>query len=150
MLEKLRALFTPPVSKTQDDAGLDVAVAALLVEAARADEVYDDRERELIDLALAAHFNLGAEAAATLRARGEVAQAAANDLHGFTKFAKTMNGPDKVRLIERMWEIVLSDACRDPNEDALIRRVCGLIYVSDPESGAARRRAQAALKAGRV
>ncbi|MBI1365969.1 MAG: TerB family tellurite resistance protein [Alphaproteobacteria bacterium] len=150
MFEKLRAFFAAPRPPAEAENELGVAVAALLVEAARADEFYDDTERGLIDRFLARHFNLDADAAADLRARGEQKQAQANDLHGFTKIIKTLSGPEKIALIERMWEIVLSDARRDPHEEALIRRVCGLIYVSDPESGAARHRAETALREGRA
>jgi uncharacterized tellurite resistance protein B-like protein len=44
--------------------------------------------------------------------------------------------------------VVLSDGERDPHEDTLIRRICGLIYVEDRESGQARLRAEAALAQG--
>jgi uncharacterized tellurite resistance protein B-like protein len=146
MLNKLKAIFagqqTPP-----EPAGnrLALAVAALLVEAARADEAYTEREKTLIDEALGAQFSLEPEEAKSLRCEGEVAQARANDLHKFTKAAKSLSAADKVALIERLWTIVLSDGDRDPHEDALIRRVCGLIYVSDRDSGAARLRVAAAL-----
>lgn len=127
---------------------MQAAVAALLVEAARADETFDDRERAIIDKALAAKFELTAENAAAVRAEGERIQEQATDIQRFTRIAKTMDHEEKVALIEKLWEVVLSDGERDPYEDALIRRICGLIYVSDPQSGAARSRVEARL-AGR-
>lgn len=146
MFDRLRRLFAAPARPAAEDDDLPLAVAALLVEAARADEQYEDRERALIDHALAARFELSPADAAALRARGEVAQAGAADLHRFTKIAKSMPADMKIGLVESLWRIVLSDAARDPHEDALIRRVCGLIYVSDPDSGAARRRVEAAAR----
>ncbi len=147
MLTKLKSLFrgagvaqeAPP----SGDAAIRMAVAGLLVEAARADETYDAKEAMLIDKALAAQFGIDAQAAADARAEAEHAQAAALDVHQFTKIAKTMAYADRVRLIETMWRIVISDDDRDPHEDALIRRVCGLLYVEDKDSGRARQRAEA-------
>lgn len=142
MFERLRRIFAPASSATAQIADPALAVAGLLVEAARADEHYDETEKKLIGAALAAQFGLDAQGAAALLARGEAAQAEAVDLHRFTRVAKTMNAEDKRRLVETLWRVVLSDERRDPHEEALIRRVCGLIYVSDRESGEARQRAQ--------
>ncbi|MFQ5562292.1 MAG: TerB family tellurite resistance protein [Parvularculaceae bacterium] len=147
MLKKLLSLFEPRPAAAEPAAvdALPLAVAALLVEAACADDRYDDDERALIGEILAAQFNLAPTEAAALRKEGEQAQAEAFDIHRFTKIAKNMEPAEKTALIERLWEIVLSDGERDPHEDALVRRVCGLIYVSDPESGAARARVAARL-----
>ncbi len=148
-------MFDKLFSRKKDVAGdstpedeLRLAVAALLVEAARADEHDDYRERRLIDETLSGEFSLSAEEAASLRAQGEQAQAAALDIQRFTRTAKQLPDDRKIAFVERLWEIVLSDAVRDPYEDALIRRICGLIYVEDRESGAARARIEARLNKG--
>lgn len=134
-------------SNADDDAATDMetALAALFVEAARADEHYDDDEKSLIEGALRESFGVNAETAVQLREAGEAAQKNALDIQRFTKHAKTLPGEDKLRFIEALWRIVLSDGVRDPYEDTLIRRICGLIYVSDRASGEARNRAAAAI-----
>ncbi|MEX0645358.1 MAG: TerB family tellurite resistance protein [Parvularculaceae bacterium] len=147
MLERIRAFFGRNAAPEKRPDSARLAVAALLVEAARADEHYDEREKRLIDASLVDFFGVTDDEATALRAEAETAQNAANDLHRFTKIAKALAAADKVRLVEILWTIVLSDDRRDPHEDAMIRRVCGLIYVSDPESGAARRRAAQGLAA---
>ena len=121
------------------------AVAALLVEAARADDNYEESEKALIDKALAAKFALSPEEAAALREQGETAQAGATDIQRFTRDAKTLSMEEKVALLERLWEIILSDGALDPFEDTLMRRICGLIYVEDRVSGEARQRVAARL-----
>lgn len=146
MLSKLAALFRKPQQDAAPAQDVPLAVAVLLVEAARVDEIYDVREQSIIDAALTSKFGLDAAQAAALRARAETAQAEANDLHRYTRLAKTMSADEKLRFIEAMWRIALSDGARDPYEDALIRRLCGLIYVSDQESGAARRRVENELQ----
>ena len=44
-------------------------------------------------------------------------------------------------MIETLWEIVLSDGQIHDFESNLIRRLAGLLYVSDIDSGNARKRA---------
>ena len=127
---------------------LHLAVAALLVEAARADDHYHDHEKVIIENALGATFDLSAAEAATLRGAGETAQADALDIQRFTRVAKQMSLEEKIAFVEQLWAIVLSDSVRDPFEDALIRRICGLIYLDDKESGAARSRVAARLDKG--
>lgn len=146
MFEKLfgkqRSAPSSPGGKTEP---IQLAVAALLVEAARADEKYQDREIAIIDKALATRFALNSKDAAALRVKAEAAQAEALDIQRFTRIAKEMPHSEKIAFIEQLWEIVLSDGDRDPFEDTLIRRICGLIYVDDRDSGAARVRVEAKL-----
>ena len=124
---------------------LQLAVSALLVEAACADENYEEREKAIIDKTLGAKFSLSPTEAAALRVKGETAQSNALDIQRFTRIAKEMTEGEKISFIEELWEIVLSDGERDPFEDTLIRRICGLIYVDDRDSGAARARVEAKL-----
>jgi uncharacterized tellurite resistance protein B-like protein len=43
-------------------------------------------------------------------------------------------------MIEMLWEVVYADGRLDDYEANLMRRIAGLIYVSDGESGSARKR----------
>lgn len=142
MFDKLFARFKPaaPEKQSGDDDPLALSVAALLVEAARMDEQYEASEVVIIDRALKAKFGLSDADAAALRANAETAQECATDIQRFTKIAKSMSADEKIGLVESLWEIVLSDGTRDAFEDTLMRRICGLIYVDDQDSGAARAR----------
>ncbi len=132
-------------SAAPDAEPLQLAIAALLVEAARADEHYHEHEKAIIDQSLMAKFALSQEAAQALRAAGEEAQAGAHDIQRFTRVAKEMAHDEKIAFIEQLWEIVLSDGERDSYEDTLMRRICGLIYLEDRASGEARIRVSARL-----
>ncbi len=150
MFDKLFNAYKTQSGAGKDDGGADalaLAFAALLVEAARADEAYDAKEEAIIDRALRSKFGLDGPGAAALRARAEAAQDNATDIQRFTKVAKAMSREEKIAFIEELWEIVLSDGARDPFEDTLIRQICGLIYVEDQDSGAARARVAARLNA---
>ncbi|MBL4619979.1 MAG: TerB family tellurite resistance protein [Marinicaulis sp.] len=136
-----------PESAANSTDPMQLALATLFVEAARADEKYEDHEIAIVDKFLAANFSLSPDAVKTLRAEAEKTQENALDIQRYTKTAKEMSGDDKIAFIEQLWEIVLSDGDRDPFEDTLIRRICGLIYVEDRDSGAARARVAARLSA---
>lgn len=146
MFDKLFDRFKNEEPQAGAENRLELAFAALLVEAARVDEDYADNEVALIDRALMKRFGLGAAEAAALRSQAETAQEGATDIQRFTKVAKAMTREEKVELIEELWEIVLSDGTRDPYEETLIRQICGLIYVDDQDSGSARARVAARLK----
>ena len=63
-------------------------------------------------------------------------------LHYYTSFInKNFDSEKKLLLIEALWEIVLSDGEIHDFESNLIRRLAGLLYISDVNSGNARKRA---------
>lgn len=144
MIDRFLALLRAPNSTapTPDDARL--AIAAVLVEAARADGDYAVSEKAQIGRILAARFGLGPWEAEALRAEGEAAQAAATDLVRFTQAIKrAVPHEERIGLIEAVWEIAYADGTRDDAESALVRRLCGLLYVEDREAGLARQRVTA-------
>ncbi len=143
MLDRLINILTgaETVPDDEEDMAGRVAVAAILVEAARADEVYLDAERAMIDRVLAERYELTPGSAAELRAEGEVAQAEAVDLVRFTRAIKdAVPHEDRVSVIEAVWHVILSDDDRHQDESALMRRLAGLLYVPDREVGLARQR----------
>ena len=143
MIGKLFAGFKKEETQTEADA-LPRAFAAMLIEAARADEDYTEEERRLIDRTLAAKFSLTSEEAGALRTQAEADQAASNDLYKFTSVLKDgLDRDGKIALIEDLWRVVLSDEERDPHEEMVIRRLVGLIHLEDTDSHRARQRVEA-------
>ena len=63
-------------------------------------------------------------------------------LHYYTSYInKNFDDNKKLFLIEALWEIVLSDGKIHDFESNLIRRLAGLLYISDVDSGNAKKRA---------
>ena len=148
MLDKLKTVFAEPVAETAEPQSdeLHIAAAALLVRAAQIDGSMDEGETHLLRRLVGPHFGLQADAAAILLTEAKIAADEASDLFQFTKrinahFAQA----HKIMLIELLWQIVLSDGVVDDYEANLMRRVAGLIYITDQQSGAARKKAQTAL-----
>jgi uncharacterized tellurite resistance protein B-like protein len=47
---------------------------------------------------------------------------------------------DRIKLIEMLWDVVYADGVLHDRENALMRKIAGLLYVTDADSGAARKR----------
>jgi uncharacterized tellurite resistance protein B-like protein len=123
------------------DGGLQLAVAALLVEAALMDDRFDAAERQTIAELLAIRFDLTADQAQCLLASAEKAVRQSTQLFRFTQsVAEKLDPAERARIVEMLWEVAYADGVLSPQEDALIRRIAGLVYVDDSARMAARQR----------
>ena len=137
MLDRIKRLFaavgvdSPPAEAAAGVDELHLAAAALLAEVALGDDRFDAAERAATQRLVEAAEGVARESTHLLR---------------FTRVVKDNFSPaERVELIEMIWEVVYADGERHAYEDSLMRRIAGLIYVSDRERGAARRRALARL-----
>ncbi len=141
ILNVFRAVPDAPSAHSPDER---LALAALLVDAARRDDAYEDSEKAVIDRILASEHGLGASEASALRIEAEQAQDEAMGLFRFTHSLKEATPfEDRIKIVEYLWEVALADGDRDAVEDNLVRQVCGLLGVSDRDSGLARQRVEA-------
>ena len=125
---------------------LQVAIVALLVQAARLDDHFDASEREAIERMLASRFGLDPERIRRLVETAEARAEESTQILPFTRMVVDQLGPpERVQVIEMLYEVVLADGTLDPEEDALVRRIAGLIYVPDHDRGEARHRARVKL-----
>ena len=116
-----------------------LALAALLVRLARADEVYSEVEMSRIDRILALRYGLSPFEAAGLRAKAELLEAEAPDTVRFTRALKdAVPHEDRMSLMEALWSVALADDDRDPREDAMMRQAADLLGVSDMDRAMAR------------
>ncbi len=123
------------------------AIAAILVEAAHADGEYDLAERDRITRILAQRFEIDPNGAEALRREGEAAHAEAVDLVRFTRAVKdAVPHIDRVGVLEAVWEVIYADGERDHHENALVRKLCGLLHVADQDAGMARQRVAARVE----
>lgn len=138
-------MFAEPVAASappRSDA-LHIAAAALLVRAAQIDGHMDEGEKKLIARLVGPHFGLDEAAAATLITEAKAAADEASDLFQFTvRINNHFSEPHKIMLLELLWQIVLSDGVVDDFEANLLRRVAGLIHITDQQAGQARKNAQ--------
>jgi uncharacterized tellurite resistance protein B-like protein len=112
-----------------------ILIASLLVHAARIDENYTDVERKIIKSALLDLMNVSENKVEELLKKAEKKEEESNQIVEFTKEIKSFAMESRLKIIEVIWKIVYSDDTNDNYESNLIRRVCGLLYVSDKDNG---------------
>jgi uncharacterized tellurite resistance protein B-like protein len=152
MLDRLMALFSssqdadPTQRHKQHDAEeLKVAAASLMVLAARMDGTFDEVERETIRATLQRHFQMRAAEAEALIEEGHGTVDESTELYGIIRVVRDHLDPEeRIRIIEMLWEVAYADGDVDDYEANLVRRVAGLLYVPDRDSGAARKRVEGA------
>ena len=109
-------------------------IAALLVHAAKIDENYTHKEREIIRKAI---IELGAEDETidNILAEAEEIEKKSNQILDFTKEVKNMNEDSKTKIIEVLWNLIYSDNNPDMYENSLMRRLTGLMYLNPKTVG---------------
>ena len=113
----------------------NILIAALLVHAAKIDDEYTEVEKKIIKQALI-NLNLTKlNEVDELLKTAEEKEKDSNQIIEFTKEIKKNSMEFRLKIIEMLWKIVYSDEKSDSFESNLIRRVCGLLYVSDKDSG---------------
>ena len=119
-----------------------VAAAALLIEAAFMDERFEANERAKIAELLKSAFGLGDQEADRLIDAAEQEVHDSSQLFRFTRVVnQRFSQEDRLELMEMLWEVIYVDGELHDYEASLMRRIAGLIHVTDQESGAARKRA---------
>ena len=143
-LKKLFAVAETPQQVKRDN--LQLAAAALLVEAAVMDGTFADDERTVVARLLKDRFELSSDETQTLLNEAETAIAESNELYTLTRTIKeNFEHPERIELIEMLWEVAYADGELHDYESNLVRRLSGLLYVSDRESGEARKRVLATV-----
>ena len=152
MLGRLRSLIEAPsatqvVSESPDARTL--AVVALLFHAASLDGEIDAQEEHTIAALVAKRFELSSSDLETVLEDARAAEAESAQILRFTRDIKdNCSHKERVAMIEMLWEVVFADGKEHAFEANLVRRVTGLIYVTDQESGSARKRVRASLGIG--
>ncbi len=153
MRQLLSILFGDSGGQTDQAPGFapeQVAVAVLMVEAARLDGEVTAAERDRVQDLLARHFGLTPWVAADLVARAERTATESVAWQGFTHTIKeAMDEDERIGVLELLWEVAYADGALHDYEASLLRRVAGLLYVSDRANGEARLRVMAKLGVAR-
>ena len=143
MLDRILSLLSgdSDVSDSGRFDALQVAVAALLVHEASTDDSFDVDERRTIERLLGEGFKLDPDTVRRLLSTAERRAEESTQLYPFTRVViDRLDESGRIQLIEMLWEVAYADGVLHPDEDALVRRIAGLLYVSDHDRGEARKR----------
>ena len=118
----------------------------LLVEAAKTDGGIDEEERHVIAHIMAEHFALDEEEMNSLFEEAVIAANERVDIHSLTRRLRDLTDyEDRLAMLELIWMVVLADEHLDHIEASLMRRLAGLLYIEDVDSGKAAKAAKARL-----
>ncbi len=113
---------------------LQLATAALLIEMMRADAEASEDERRMVMKTVMVKFHLTEEESNTLLLLAEERIRKATGYYEFTALInKGFTYPQKVTVIEHLWEIAFADASLDKHEEHMVRKIADLIYVEHKE-----------------
>ena len=152
MLKNLKDLFDNLAASLTAPAGallpeehthtLQLSTAVLLVEVMRAEPALKDSERDAVISALRRKFALSDDELDRLM---ELAHETARTTYDYHRFTSLLNErftqPQKIAVVEAMWEVAYADDHLDVHENAVINKVAGLLHVTHGEYIAAKLRA---------
>ena len=109
-------------------------IAALLIYAAKIDQVYEEKEKNIIKKTL---VELGAEEINIneIMIEAENIEKKSNQILDFNKEIKNAGNEYKIKIIETLWGIIYSDNNADMYETNLMRRLAGLLYIDNKMMG---------------
>ena len=113
------------------DSRVELAAAVLMIEISLADSSIDDHELAVIKQALVDRYHIGEEQVDELidLARREVDHAVS--LHEFTRMLNdNLDAPEKIQVIELLWQVAFADAVLDKYEEYYIRKIADLLDIS--------------------
>ena len=126
------------LSNNKDKQNIELTkIVSLLIHAAKIDENYTDKEKDLINnfINKFSEENSQNKTSSEILEEAENQEKDSNHILEFTREIKKMDMKIRILVLETLWEIVLSDKKSGIYESNLIRRICGLLYISDKISG---------------
>ena len=130
----------------EDTNNKNVLIIALLIHAAKIDENYTEDEKKIIKKTIMELNKISSNQADELLKLAEKKEEESNQIVEFTKELKKYSMEFKLKIIEIIWKIVYSDGTSDNYESNLIRRICGLLYISDKDNGIIKTKVQNLFK----
>ena len=137
MFDKLKNIFDKKIEEENEQFDtIQIAISTLMIQTAVYDGVFDENEKsEILDL-IKKYFNLDEDQKLDLF---KIAMKVNNDSNDMQQFTRTLNDnlseKEKLNIIEMLWKIIISDGHIDDYENTLIRKISGLLYISDRDIG---------------
>ena len=133
-------------NQKKENSNNNILVIALLIHAAKIDENYTEIEKKIIIKAIMQLYNTSFNESEKLLKLAEKKEEESNQIVEFTREIKKFSIEFRLKIIEIIWKIVYSDDTSDNYESNLIRRICGLLYISDKDNGIIKTKVKSLLK----
>ena len=140
MLKSLKKIFATEqfLNTETENTEIDI-LSGLMIEAANTDGEVKQEELNKISHSLINVFKEDPKAVEVSLTKAFENKDNSKSLYYYTsKLNKFYSNENKIKLIEVLWEIILADNEIHDFETNLIRRLAGLLYISDVECGNAK------------
>ena len=143
MLQSLKNIFASDQALNDETKNTEIDIlSGLMIEAANTDGEVTQEELNKISHSLINVFKEDPKAVEVSLTKAFENKDNSKSLYYYTsKLNKSYSNENKIKLIEVLWEIILADNEIHDFETNLIRRLAGLLYISDVECGNAKIRA---------
>ena len=148
MLQSLKNIFASDQGESVETQNKELdLLSGLMIEAANTDGKVTQDELNKISSSLINVFKEDSKAVEVSLTKAFENKDNSRSLFYYTsKLNKSYSGEKKIKLIEVLWEVILSDNEIHDFETNLIRRLAGLLYISDVQCGKAKIRASNKVK----
>jgi len=143
LLQSLKNIFAGEQSLNANTENKEIDIlSGLMIEAANTDGEITQEELNKISHSLINIFKEDPKVVEESLTKAFENKDNSKSLYFYTsKLNKSYSNENKIKLIEVLWEIILADNEIHDFETNLIRRLAGLLYISDVECGNAKIRA---------
>ena len=137
MLKKIAEIFEKEVKKEIPEFDeSQLAATSLMILTAKYDGEFDEVEKAEILKMIRDFYSFDKNKIDRIFETALSLTEKANDIHQFTsELNKSLNDDEKLSIIKMLWKIVIADGRIDDYENALIRKISGLLYVDDVQVG---------------
>ncbi len=132
MLKALKEFLqaTLEESNQQNTQSVELAAATLLVQLSQSDNQQSNAESALILKKIKRLFALTDEEVERVFRQAQTQAHQAISVFDFTRHVKNLDYQQRYQFTEALWKVAYADGVLDPQEEALIRQVADLIYLS--------------------
>ena len=137
MFDKLKSVFDKKIEEESEQFNtVQIAISTLMIQTAVYDGTFDEQEKSKILELIKKYFNFNEDQKLTLFKIAMKVNDNSNDMQQFTSVLNhNLSEEEKLNIIEMLWKIIISDGHIDDYENALIRKISGLLYISDRDVG---------------
>tara|TARA_B100000965_G_scaffold70889_1_gene55958 strand:+ start:146 stop:589 length:444 start_codon:yes stop_codon:yes gene_type:complete len=137
MFDKLKSIFDKKIDEESEQFDtVQIAISTLMIQTAVYDGIFDEQEKSKILELIKKYFHFNEDQKLALFKIAMKVNDNSNDMQQFTRVLNdNLSEEEKLNIIEMLWKIIISDGHIDDYENALIRKISGLLYISDRDVG---------------
>ena len=137
MFDKLKSIFDKKIEEENEQFDtVQIAISTLMIQTAVYDGVFDEQEKSEILELIRKYFKFNEDQKLSLFKIAMKVNDDSNDMQQFTRVLNdNLSEEEKLNIIEMLWKVIISDGHIDDYENALIRKISGLLYISDRDVG---------------